>query len=205
MPACAAPISAPDDRCRPLAESARAGSSTNPIPAASDTAANKSSGTPRAAIEPRTRACRPGGMRGRASGWSFLARLCRAHSLSSAAGSRPRGRCGYCNRGIAVTPPRPGSRSHSAKCALRCLRRSSKHRSLLSPAVGAMGPSRVRRSVCPVAAANVAVVAFASVAPFLGRRYRRSQAQSSSVTSVLGCEQHTRTRPSGGGSSGFGL
>ena len=88
---------------------------------------------------------------------------------------------------------------------LRCLRRSSKHRSLLSPAVGAMGPSRVRRSVCPVAAANVAVVAFASVAPFLGRRYRRSQAQSSSVTSVLGCEQHTRTRPSGGGSSGFGL
>jgi len=99
MPACAAPISAPDDRCRPLAESARAGSSTNPIPAASDTAANKSSGTPRAAIEPRTRACRPGGMRGRASGWSFLARLCRAHSLSSAAGSRPRGRCGYCNRG----------------------------------------------------------------------------------------------------------
>jgi len=105
MPACAAPISAPDDRCRPLAESARAGSSTNPIPAASDTAANKSSGTPRAAIEPRTRACRPGGMRGRASGWSFLARLCRAHSLSSAAGSRPRGRCGYCNRGKGIARP----------------------------------------------------------------------------------------------------
>jgi len=168
MPACAAPISAPDDRCRPLAESARAGSSTNPIPAASDTAANKSSGTPRAAIEPRTRACRPGGMRGRASGWSFLARLCRAHSLSSAAGSRPRGRCGYCNRGVAVAPGVVSASLLSPDALAGVSRKSSKQLILISRESRAAEVTRCRAS--RLTRWRCAPWRFAGLAPSCGQR-----------------------------------